>query len=339
MSELAPVLDALLADLDAGRPVALCTVVCTRGSTPRAPGATMLVRADGKTLGTLGGGCVEAEVRKRAFEMLRANRSGLLDFTLDHDYGWDDGLICGGRMFIGVMPMSRETDAAPYRAALTATRARQPATFPIVISNAPPEGKTGGNGSAVTQHSPAANVASVMPRRERYTVHLEVPPTLLIAGAGHVGQALAKLAVDLDFHVVVIDDRADYAACERFDSRVELVVGDIAAALRTRAIDSGCYVVIVTRGHQNDEKALDAVIRSTAGYIGLIGSRRKSRLILDDLRAAGVPDELLARVHTPIGLPINAVTVPEIAVSIAAELVQVRRTQLPALVEGPVETQ
>jgi len=339
MSELAPVLDALLADLDAGRPVALCTVVRTRGSTPQAPGATMLVRADGKTLGTLGGGCVEAEVRKRAFEMLRANRSGLLDFTLDHDYGWDDGLICGGRMFISVMPMSRETDAAPYRAALAATRARQPATFPIIIANAPSEGETGGKEIAVTQNPPAADIATVTPRRDCYTVHLEVPPTLLIAGAGHVGQALAKLAVDLDFHVVVIDDRADYAACERFDSRVELVVGDIAAALRTRAIDPGCYVVIVTRGHQNDEKALDAVIRSTAGYIGLIGSRRKSRLILDDLRAAGVPDELLARVHTPIGLPINAVTVPEIAVSIAAELVQVRRTQLPALVEGPVETQ
>ncbi len=317
MSELAPVLDALLADLDAGRPVALCTVVRTRGSTPQAPGATMLVRADGKSFGTLGGGCVEAEVRKRAFEMLRADQSGLLDFTLDHDYGWDDGLICGGRMFIGVMPLSRETDAAPYRAALAATRARQPATFPIVIES-------------------AANWDS-QSRRERYTVHLEVPPTLLIAGAGHVGQALARLAVDLDFHVVVIDDRADYASRERFGPRVELVVDDIAAALRTRAIDPGCYVVIVTRGHQNDEKALDAVIRSSAGYIGLIGSRRKSRLILDDLRATGVPDDLLSRVHTPIGLPINAVTVPEIAVSIAAQLVQVRRTQLPALVEGPVE--
>lgn len=318
MSELAPVLDALLADLDAGRPVALCTVIRTRGSTPQAPGATMLVRADGKTLGTLGGGCVEAEVRKRAFEMLRANQSGLLDFTLDHDYGWDDGLICGGRMFIGVMPMSRETDAAPYRAALAATRERKPAAFPIVIDNAADQGAA--------------------PRRERYTVHLEVPPTLLIAGAGHVGQALARLAVDLDFHVVVIDDRADYASRERFDSRVELIVGDIAAALRSRAIDPGCYVVIVTRGHQNDEQALDAVIRSPAGYIGLIGSRRKSRLIFDDLRAAGVPDELLSRVHTPIGLPINAVTVPEIAVSIAAELVRMRRNQLPVLVEGPMNT-
>lgn len=339
MSELAPVLDALLADLDAGRPVALCTVLRTRGSTPQAPGATMLVRADGKTLGTLGGGCVEAEVRKRAFEMLRANRSGLLDFTLDHDYGWDDGLICGGRMFIGVMPMSRETDAAPYRAALAATRARLPAAFPIVVDVAPSRGDTSGIAGANSQDQPDANAASVAPRRERYTVHLEVPPTLLIAGAGHVGQALAKLAVDLDFHVVVIDDRADYASRERFDSRVELVVGDIAAALRTRAIDPGCYVVIVTRGHQNDEKALDAVIHSPAGYIGLIGSRRKSRLILDDLRAAGVPDDLLARVHTPIGLPINAVTVPEIAISIAAQLVQVRRSVLPVLVEGPMNTQ
>jgi xanthine dehydrogenase accessory factor len=332
MSELAPVLETLLADLEAGRPAALCTVVRTRGSTPQSPGATMLIRADGRTQGTLGGGCVEAEVRKRAYEMLRAGRSGLLDFVLDHDYGWDDGLICGGRMFIGVMPMTPGDDRTAFRQALTATSARKAASFPLVIDNA-----ATGEAGASAESDAAASAPTPSPRRERYTVHLEVPPTLLIAGAGHVGLALAKMALGLDFHVVVIDDRGDQASRERFGDRVELVVGDIAAALRAYPIDAGCYVVIVTRGHQNDEQALDAVIRSPAGYIGLIGSRRKSRLIFDDLRAAGVSDELLSRVHTPIGLPINAVTVPEIAVSIAAELVQARRSRLPALVEGPVE--
>jgi xanthine dehydrogenase accessory factor len=175
-------------------------------------------------------------------------------------------------------------------------------------------------------------------RRVAYHLHLEVPPTLLIAGAGHVGQAVAELAVRLDFHVVVIDDRADCACPERFPAAVELVVSDIAAALRNYPIDPGCYIVIVTRGHRHDHLALDAVVRRPAGYIGMIGSRRKSRLILDELAVAGVPREPIERVHTPIGLRIAALTVPEIAVSIAAELVQVRRQQTPKLVEGPLDS-
>ncbi len=267
----------------------------------------MLVRGDMSTVGTLGGGCVEAEVRKRAFELLQRGESALLDYVLDHDFGWDDGLICGGRMFLGVMPVTNEDDVAPFREALAAARRREPASFPLTVEH---DGK-----------------------RRSYQVRLEVPPTLLVAGAGHVGQALARLALDLDFHVVVIDDRADCASTERFPSGVELVVDDIARSLQGYAIDSGCYVVIVTRGHRHDQQALDAVIRRDAGYIGLIGSRRKSKMILRDLAESGVPQEMIDRVHTPIGLSIGATTVPEIALSIAAELVAARRKAAPRLVE------
>jgi len=318
MSELLPTLEALLADAQAGRPAALCTVVETRGSTPQAAGATMVVRGDGKTVGTLGGGCVEAEVRKRAFEMLTRGQSGLLDFVLDHDYGWDDGLICGGRMKVGVMPIGNLNGAPsagaaiePLTRAVEQARRHEPTAFPICIAH---EGK-----------------------RLQYRVHLEAPPTLFIAGAGHVGHALARLAVDLDFHVVVIDDRADFVSPERFDSRVELIARDIPQALREYPLDAGCYVVIVTRGHQHDEQSLEAVVRRDAAYIGVIGSRRKTRMIFDDLRALGVSAEQLSRVQTPIGLDIGSVTVPEIALSIAAQLVQVRRRRTPKLVEGPVE--
>ena len=307
MSELIPVLESLVADVEAGRPAALCGVVETRGSTPQAPGATMLVRGDMSTVGTLGGGCVEAEVRKRAFELLQRGESALLDYLLDHDFGWDDGLICGGRMFLGVMPVTSEDDVAPFREALAAAKRREPASFPITVQH---EGK-----------------------RRRYRVRLEVPPTLLIAGAGHVGQALARLALDLDFHVIVIDERADCASAERFPSGVELVVDDIARTLRNHSIDAACFVVIVTRGHRHDQQALDAVIRSDAGYIGLIGSRRKSKMILRDLAETGVSQEHVDRVHTPIGLSIGAITVPEIALSIVAEIVAVRRKAAPGLVE------
>lgn len=317
MSELLRVLEPLVADVRAGRPVALCAVVRTRGSTPQAAGAAMLVRADMSTVGTLGGGCVEAQVRKQAFELMQQSRSGLLDFVLNHDYGWDDGLICGGRMYVAVMPITtRAPDGSPppqldeLQQALDAARARQPAAIPIRIER---DGE-----------------------RLAYRLRLEPPATLIIAGAGHVGTALAKLAVDLDFRVVVIDDRADLAAPARFPPGVELVADDIAAALRRQPIDAGSFVVIVTRGHQHDHQALAAVVQRPAGYIGMIGSRRKSRMILRDLASAGVRPALLERVRTPIGLPIGAVTVPEIALSIAAELVQVRRGESPSLVEGPL---
>lgn len=307
MSELIRALEALIAEVDAGRPAALCAVVETRGSTPQAPGATMLVRSDMSTVGTLGGGCVEAEVRKRAFELLQRGESALLDYLLNHDFGWDDGLICGGRMFLGVQSVAGENDVSVFRDALEASKRREPASFPLSVMH---EGQ-----------------------RRRYRVKLEVTPTLLIAGAGHVGQALARLAVGLDFHVVVIDDRADCAAVERFPDGVELLVDDIARTLRNYSIDSGCYVVIVTRGHQHDQQALDAVIRSNATYVGLIGSRRKSKMILRDLAEAGVSQECIDRVHTPIGLSIGAITVPEIALSIVAELIGVRRKAAPCLVE------
>jgi xanthine dehydrogenase accessory factor len=118
---------------------------------------------------------------------------------------------------------------------------------------------------------------------------------------------------------------------------VELIVDDIAGALRRYALDAGCYVVIVTRGHRHDAQALDAVVRRTVGYIGMIGSKRKSAMILRGLADAGVPQELIDRVHTPIGVAISAQTVNEIAVSIVAELIQVRRQTTPKLIEGPLE--
>lgn len=311
MSELIPVLETLIADVQAGRPAALCTIVKTKGSTPQAPGATMLVRGDFSTLGTLGGGCVEAEVRKQAFQLLQQDRAALLDYLLNHDYGWDDGLICGGRMFVGVNPITSAAGLEPFQEALARARRREPACIPIIVEH---EGV-----------------------RQEYRVNLEVPPTLLIAGAGHVGQAVARLAVEVDFHVVVFDDRADCAAAERFPAGVELVVDDIARGLREFAIDPECYVLIVTRGHNHDQQALEAVVRQDLRYLGLIGSRRKSRMILDGLTEAGVPPERAERVRTPIGLSIGAVTVAEIAVSVVAELVQVRRQRGPALVEGPFE--
>src|SRR5215204_254840 len=157
-----------------GERVALCTVVAARGSTPQSAGARMLLLPDGQTLGTLGGGCVEAEVRQRALALMNERQSKLLTFKLDHDYGWDDGLICGGTMDIFVQTLEGRQSAQPFDQAIQTLRAGNPATIHFEYQ---------------------AEDAT----RGEYREQLDPPAKLVIAGAGHVGQALAKLACELGF--------------------------------------------------------------------------------------------------------------------------------------------
>jgi xanthine dehydrogenase accessory factor len=280
-------------------PVALCVVVRTRGSTPQQAGAAMLVLRDGSTIGTLGGGCVEAEVRIRAQRLFDAPKRQLLQFQLNQDYGWDDGLVCGGVMDIAVQIVASQSDAEFSRKILDDLAADRVGTLAI---------------------------EAIDEKNETNVFEIEIPPTprLVIAGAGHVGTSLAAIAAAIDFRVTVIDDRPDYATPARFP-RAACIVGDIQTELTRCAIDRQSYVVIVTRGHRHDAEALAAVIRSPAKYLGLIGSKRKICQIFQDLLQQGVTVEQLERVHAPIGFEIGAVTPAEIAVSIAAELIAVRR--------------
>ena len=162
-------------------------------------------------------------------------------------------------------------------------------------------------------------------RSQTFRQDLGPQPVLLIVGAGHVGQALARLAVGLDFRVDVLDDRADHLSAERFPTVRGRLVGDIDAELARYPLDGDTFVAVITRGHRHDASALNAVVRRPHRYVGLIGSKRKIKAIFDELHRDGVPAEALGRVHGPIGLDIAAVSVPEIALSIAAELVAVRR--------------
>lgn len=306
MNEPLPRLLSRAIDLrKSGRSCLACLVVASRGSTPQSAGALMIVDDALNTFGTIGGGCVEAEVRRRAFEMMTRRESGVLRFRLDHDYGWDDGLICGGTLDLLVAPFP--TGAALADAADRIER-REPASLVFV---------------AETEAGPA-----------RYTLNIPPRERLLIAGAGHVGQALARLALALEFDVTVHDDREDMM--ERFvPDGARRAPGEIARSLHAAEIDAHTYGVIVTRGHRHDEQALHALLDRGARYLGMIGSRRKIRLIFDDLRALGATESSLAAVHAPIGLPIGAVTVEEIAIAIAAQLVEVRRRESPRLIEGP----
>ncbi|MEO0963821.1 MAG: XdhC/CoxI family protein [Planctomycetota bacterium] len=312
---MSQIIDAIVNRADRGQPLAVCVLAKTRGSTPQKAGAIMLVTADGQTLGTIGGGCTEAEARTEALRALTrpsdrpaettddgailADR--LLRFELNHDYGWDDGLVCGGVMHVVVQVIDRLEAADAWRHAQHELAVGRPARTRLRVTN---------------EHGELVEL----------THEAEPRPSLIIAGGGHVGQALAAIADPAGFDVTVVDDRADTVSAARFpDAR--RVVGEIEAELRKLTLHDHSYVVIVTRGHKHDGQALEAVIRSDARYIGLIGSRRKVLAIYETLLAQGVSPDQLRRVHAPIGLRIGAVSPEEIAVSIAAELIAVRHDQ------------
>lgn len=165
------------------------------------------------------------------------------------------------------------------------------------------------------------------------------PLELIICGGGHVGQAVAKVAALLDFRITVIDDRAEFAARDKFpDPRVQLLAEDFVPALRSLRITPATHIVIVTRGHRHDEICLQEVIAQPARYIGMIGSRRRTTTIRERLKREGVPPALLQRVHAPIGLDIGALTPEEIALAILAEIVLVRRggDGRPKSADGPM---
>ena len=326
---------------------AYCTVIETKGSTPQKPGSKLLILPNLRNIGTLGGGCVEAEARRQAIGLMQGGKPRLLEFQLDSDYGWDDGLICGGNMKIFIDLPKTRSEAEMFTRLQKLNADKVPLICATVVEseqNGVDVGMKmvfGTNGDRIGTLGNSAleadveteipdilerNRPSIFQKDKKMSVFLEPlqpRPTLLIAGAGHVGQALCHLGSWLDFDIAIVDDRANFASTERLPEADEIIIGDIAEELRKYRINHLTYVVIVTRGHQHDESALHSVVESDARYIGLIGSRRKIKLIFDDLLEVGIPMEKLQRVYAPIGLDINSKTVPEIAVSIASQIIQV----------------
>jgi xanthine dehydrogenase accessory factor len=346
-------LTELTTALEQGRDCVYCAVVETRGSTPQKAGAAMLVFPDGSQRGTLGGGCVEAEVKLKALLVLAEGRAKVFTFSLDDNYGWDDGLICGGRMTVladpircAGLPPNSHGGADYYRCFRALVEKGQGCTEAVVTAGTWPDVPVAsrflfdaeGHVAARSEQGevPAEVVRHLAPlqTRPRPAMHrgiayLPILPriTLLVVGGGHVGQAVSRLAAEVDFDVWVLDDREHYANRERFPAARRLLVGDIGPALKELArteITPNTYCIIVTRGHNHDEEALYHLARTPAGYVGMIGSKRKIKLIYEDLAAQGIPEEVLARVHAPLGFAIGSQTVPEIAVSIVAELIASR---------------
>jgi len=301
---------------------ALATVARVRGSTPVPAGTKMLVGAEGRLIGSVGGGCVEAEVIGAALDAQASRRPSLLTHHLNADLAGDLGLSCGGTVDIFVEPLLADEAYVRVLEAAAAAGAG--------LVRTATEWSSVGEGPLKT-FEPLAPVtlsgaAATLTRDGRFMEERLVPaPRVLVFGAGHVGAAIARAAAATGFRVVVIDDRAEYADASRFGDGIAVLAADVEAALTRYPLTPADAVVIATRGHRNDALILERVATSPAGYVGLLGSRRKKVVVTKGLKAAGVPARSLQRVRVPVGLPIGAVTPEEIAVSVVAELIGWRR--------------
>jgi xanthine dehydrogenase accessory factor len=338
----------LIEALEQGRELIVCQVVETRGSTPQKAGSMMIIDPDGGQAGTLGGGCVENEVKQKAIQQIGGNSAAVHSFLLDHDYAWADGLICGGKMVVLTQPARGAGPLGYFRTLDRVIEEGRGFTEAIVLDGGQPEETVVGTRFLVDGEGrsraawPDAALREglidwIVPPAERPkpSVHHGIAflphwprIRLIIVGAGHVGQAVASLAASADFDVWVVDDRHQYANRERFPAAQELLVGPIEQILGKLEITPYTYALIVTRGHGHDQEALHHLAPTPATYVGLIGSRRKIRLIFESLREAGISDSDLERVAAPVGLEIGSQTVPEIAISIVAELIARRNLGL-----------
>jgi len=340
-----------------GETLAVTTIVSTLGSTPREIGAKMVVTASGEILGTIGGGCGEAEVRRRAVQAIRSRQPEMVTVELLDDIESNSPAVCGGVLDTFIDPWSRDDDitlrlaeeleeivkignAAALASVLTAEGFDDVAPGDKCLVR-------GGNvccGNIRNQELLEAIIKEAAIRQEREDclrvtmefaggrkaeVFFEVMTAMrrvVIVGAGHLAIPLVQFTKILGFHTTVLDDRVVYANRERFPNADAVLAGDMAETLSGLDITPQTYIVLITRGHQFDEPCLRAVIHSKAKYIGMIGSRRRIKACFIRFRdEEGIPEELLNRVHAPIGLDIQAESPEEIALSIAAELVKVRR--------------
>jgi len=241
-----------------GRKAALATIIHSQGSIPSYKSSKLLIRDDGSTLGTVGGGCIEAEVWTAAQEVMREEKPRRITFELDQNPDNDTGLLCGGTVEIFVEP--------------------------------------------------------ILPQ-----------PACYIFGAGHIGVHLSKIAHLAGFASIIVDNRARFANASRFPEASAIYADEYEKVFPQLALNDAAYIVIVTRGHKDDLRVLRWAVMTPARYIGMIGSKRKVISIYRELEREGIPREKLERVYAPIGLEIGALTPEEIAVSIVAEMIAVRR--------------
>ncbi len=297
---------------------ALATVARTRGSTPVPAGVKMLVGPSGRLVGTVGGGCVEADVIRAGLEAQQAGEPAIVTHTLNADLAGDLGLSCGGTVDVFVEPLV--PDAAYIRVLEAAAGAESGLVTTATDWHDGPEKSF----AALPESAAPADSATLTQDRRFVIERLAPAPRVVVFGAGHVGAAIARAAHAAGFRIVLVDDRPEFADPERFPDII-VCAGAVDEALARYPLRPADAVVIATRGHREDALIVERVAPSAAGYVGLLGSRRKKLVVTKGLAAAGVSREALERVRVPVGLEIGAVTPEEIAVSVVAELIGWRR--------------
>ena len=330
-----------------GRRYAVCTVVRTVGSTPQVVGAKMVVDDLGRLTGTLGGGCVEGDAFEEAKRVIGTNETSLREYELTEELAWDTGLVCGGTMWIWIEPGERALRLGDHELlgdVLAASTGGRPVALATLLKkkgkDLEPAGKLfvehDGRARGTLPDAPLQEralsaatealrkgMARTVPLDDEHELLVEpvlAKPRLVVVGGGHVGLAIARMGMLLDYAVTVIEDRADFATRERFPRGVEVMHADMVKALETMEIGWNTFIVVATRGHKLDSHALRAAVKTQARYVGLLGSKRKTILIDRMLRDEGIPEERLREVHAPIGLDLGGRTPAEIALSVLAEI-------------------
>jgi xanthine dehydrogenase accessory factor len=337
--------------IEKGIAVVLATIINLEGSSPRHNGTKMLVAADGKNYGTIGGSLLEANVIKESRLVLDNGRSKFMEFSLSGKDANAIGMICGGKatVLLDYMPAtpSNLADLKYWHEAMQRGKdffwlthlKEEGGSLRIlghyvlsrdgVFSGASPSALPDAARLNIELHNMNSTALVDIADGRIVVDSIRKLKTLYCCGAGHVALPTAHLADLVGFRVVVLDDRAEYASSERFPEADSVrVIQDFNRVFEGLEIDGDSFIVILTRGHQYDREVLEQSLKTRAGYIGMISSRRKRDAIYTALLAKGVTREQLAEVHSPIGIDIGGETPEEIAVSIVAELIKVRVSQL-----------
>ena len=337
--------------LGSGEKIVVATVVRTKGSTPQKPGAKLLVREDGSGTGTLGGGCVEGDIWFAAKQLMQeGGGTEYREYELNEDLAAEDGLICGGTMYFLIDPVYSPDKYLPYASEIdkaysgsgavalaTVVRTGENGHSKIgdklfVRENGENEGSIGDDGEDNQARNKAFELM-IHGRNEYVTTKsgtecfieaYTTPPQLVICGGGHVARALASLAKPLEFRLFITDDREEFANDDRFPEADIIISETPEQALPQLPINPNTFIVVATRGHRYDNVALLAAAKTSAKYVGLMGSKRKTILIYEDLMRGGLEYDRLNEIRSPIGLDIRARTPEEIAISIMSEILMFR---------------
>ncbi|MEW6209111.1 MAG: XdhC/CoxI family protein [Acidobacteriota bacterium] len=332
--------------------LALATIVEARGSTPREVGAKMIIHERGQITGTVGGGCGENQVFQDALRVMKEGRPRFSRVDLTGEINENTETNCGGIMDVFIDPLRSRgiSDEEIIRSVLDIYAQRDRAALITILQSEDPRVASGckltvkETGEVTGWREDQTLIDAIVERAlsviqsgrsarmklkdEKLDVFFEViapPAEIVIVGAGHIAQPLSRMAKIMEFEVTVIDDRSNFANRSRFAEADRIIVDDIEKAVSEIPIGSATHIVLVTRGHQMDQAALLKVISSRAAYIGMIGSRRRVGAVFDYLRRQGVAQELIEKVYAPIGIDIGAETPDEIALSIMAEIIKLRR--------------